>query len=159
MIGQFRTWFMIGSLTLAAVGAASAQAVISPSPITTDLYQPQMIFDYRMMPRVVYVPVAVAAQRPPVELIATATVILQSSAPLGDVRVKPGTVVIWTNGEDHPRTLVLEQAGLWGASADRQESGAVPAASSVSLAFNQPGIYRYYMQDKPAEIARLIVGP
>jgi hypothetical protein len=157
MIRRFRTWIMIGSLTLAVVGAASAQAVLSPSPIRTDLYEPQMLFDYRMAPRVVYVPVAVAVPRPPVELIPTATVMLRNSTPLNDVRVKAGTVVIWTNGEDQSRTFVLEQPGLSGMGAAAQESGAVPAESSVSLEFNQPGVYRYYMQDRPDESARLIV--
>src|SRR5262249_38483725 len=176
MLRQLRTWMMVGTLTAAAVGAASAQQLFAPgsavaaySGVVTPFgfrpgfvphvwYQPQVLVDYQAPPQVVYVPVAVAAPRPAVEPIRTVTVLLRSSAPPADVRVRPGTVVTWTNPEDRSRTFVLEPAGVSGSSAGTgQRSGALGANASVSLAFNRAGTYFYYLQDKPDERARILV--
>jgi plastocyanin len=92
--------------------------------------------------------------------IETWLVAVRRSAPLEDVRVKRGTVLTWTGGDDRPRTIVVEpDTGLpWmGANIGRQSS-ALRADSGLSLAFNQPGVYRYFLQEKPDEQARILVG-
>jgi plastocyanin len=176
MLRQVHAGLMAAGLTLGALGAASAQQLIPPGGvigaytgvitpfgyqpgwIPTTWYQPQVSYQYALPPQVVYVPVTVAAPRPAIERIQTVRVTLRSGAPVQDVRVKPGAVVTWTNGDDQPRTLVLEPSGLSraGAQGSRQR-GVVGPKASVSLAFNQPGVYRYYLQDKPDEQARIVV--
>jgi hypothetical protein len=176
MLRPLRTWMMAGALTAAALGTASAQQLFVPggavaaySGVVTPFgfrpgwvpsvwYQPQVLVDYQAPPQVIYVPVAVAAPRPPIEPIRTMTVLLRSSAPPADVRVKPGTVVTWTNSEERSRTLVLEPAEVSGTSTQTgRRSGVLPANSTVSLAFNRAGTYLYYLQDKPDERARVLV--
>ena len=39
----------------------------------------------------------------------------------------------------------------------RPQSGVILASASVSLIFNQPGVYRYYIQDRPEERATTAV--
>jgi len=175
---QIPIWLLVGVLTLMLRGTASAQiwvpmrgsptdysGVLTPFGyrsgwIPTDWILPQVSYHYEVPSQVVYMPVAVPAPRPAVELVRTVTVTLQSSVPVADVHVQPGTVITWTNGENEPRTLVLEPADLSGAAAQaKRQSGAIPSNAGVSLAFNQAGVYRYYLQNKPEEQARLVVSP
>jgi len=175
---QIPVWLLMGALTLMLRGTASAQIWIPAGPVPdysgvitplgdyrpgvmpTTWTLPQVSYRYELPPQMVYVPVAVPTPRPAIEPVRTVNVTLESSTPVADVRVQPGTVVTWTNAGGQPRTLVLEPADLSGAAAQAQRrSGVLPSNAGVSLAFNQPGVYRYYLQDKPDEQARIAVSP
>jgi plastocyanin len=136
---------------------------------TTYAYQPPMIpnswitpnyvFDFGV-PRVVYVPVAVPTmpQLPAVQPVRVAAVTLHRGAAPADVRVTPGSVVTWSNGDNAVCNLVLAQSPSSGAgTAATSQTWQIRAKGRFSLAFNQPGIYDYYRLEEPAQRARIIV--
>jgi plastocyanin len=120
---------------------------------------PNYVFDYGV-PRVIYVPVAVpvAPQRPAVQPVQVAAVTLHRGAAPADVRVTPGTVVTWSNGDNAGSTLVLAQSTSSGTGAGAtSESWQIRAKGSFSLEFNRPGSYDYYQLEDPSHHARIIV--
>jgi plastocyanin len=122
------------------------------------------VFDYSVPlyapPRVYYVPVPTPVA-PPTPAIAPAqvtTITLRRGTAPADVRVKPGTVVVWRNGGNADETLVFPQPGQAGTGGqDTAQRWQIRAKSSFSLAFNQPGIYSYYESRTPRYQARVIV--
>jgi plastocyanin len=175
---------LAGILALAAMAPASAQVgllngpglwdytgVLTPYGYFPPRYPstwitPNYVFDYSVPlyapPRVVYVPVPtpVAPQAPAVAPAQVVTITLRRGALPADVRVKPGTVVVWRNGGNADATLVFpqpRQAGTGGQVAAQRWP--VRAKSSFSLAFNQPGTYDYYESQAPGYQAHVIVTP
>jgi plastocyanin len=111
------------------------------------------------VPQPVYVPVPVPAERPALEPMQVVIVRLRAGAALPEVRLKPHTVVSWVNEENRDRTVVVELVpppggGAWSS----RQSGVTQTNASVSLAFHQPGVYEYYLQDQPDRRARVTVG-
>jgi plastocyanin len=168
---------LAGALALAAMAPASAQVgrmngpslwdytgVLMPGAsipprIPNTWIVPIQLFHYEV-PRAIYVPVPVpvATERPAVEPVLVATLTLRSGLAPADVRVKPGTVVTWRNGDSHDYTLVVPQPGVSGAGGgDASPRWRVRANDSFSLAFNRPGTYDYYRLEEPNRRARIIV--
>jgi plastocyanin len=175
---------LAGILALAAMAPASAQVGLMNGPglwdytgvltpygyfpprIPSTWITPNYVFDYRAPlyapPQVVYVPVPtpVAAPTPAVAPALVAMITLRRGAAPANVRVKPGTVVVWRNSGNADATLVFpqpRQAGTGGQGAAQRWP--VRARSSFSLAFNQPGTYDYYESQAPGYQAHIIVAP
>ena len=152
-----------------ALPADLANLVPYTGMATTDAYQPPMIpnswitpnyvFDFGV-PRVVYVPVAVPTmpQLPAVQPVRVAAVTLHRGAAPSDVRVTPGSVVTWSNGDNADCNFVLAQSRSSGTEAGTtSQTWQIRADGSFSLAFNQPGTYDYYRLEEPRYRARIIV--
>jgi plastocyanin len=173
---------LAGILALAAMAPASAQVGVLSGPGLWDYtgvltpfgyfpprypstwITPNYVFDYRAPlyapPQVVYVPVPtpVAPQTPAVAPALVATVTLRRGTAPADVRVKPGTVVVWRNSGNTDATLVFPQLRQSGTGAqEAAQRWPVRAKSSFSLAFNQPGSYAYYESQAPGYQAHVIV--
>jgi plastocyanin len=136
---------------------------------TTGAYQPPMIpnswitpnyvFDYGV-PRVVYVPVAVPTMPPlpAVQPVQVATVTLRRGTAPAEVRVTPGSVVTWSNGDNADCNLVLAQSPSIGTGTGTpSQTWQIRAKGRFSLAFNQPGTYDYFRLEEPTHRARIIV--
>jgi plastocyanin len=166
---------LAGALALAALAPASAQVgrmsgpslwdytgVLMPGAsipprIPNTWIIPVQVFHYEV-PRAIYIPVPVAAERPAVEPVQVATLTLRSSSGPADLRVKPGTVVTWKNGDNRDYTLVVPQPGVSGVGGgDASQRWRVRANDSFSLAFHRPGTYDYYRLEEPNRRARIIV--
>jgi plastocyanin len=109
---------------------------------------------------VIYVPVAVpvAPERPAVEPVQMATLTLRSGSAPADMRVRPGIVVTWRNGDNRDTTLVVPQPGASGAGGGvASQRRRVRANDSFSLASHRPGTYDYYRLEEPNRRARIIV--
>jgi plastocyanin len=172
---------LAGILALSALVPASAQVGLLSGPglwdytgvltpfgylpprIPSTWITPNYVVDYHeplYAPQVVYVPVAMPAP-PPAPAVApaqVATITLRRGTAPADVRVKPGTVVLWRNGDNEDATLIFPQPGR--ARTGAQETWPrwqVRARSSFSLAFNQPGVYDYYELQNPGYQAHIIV--
>jgi plastocyanin len=130
------------------------------SPIIPNTWiTPNYVFDYPV-PRVVYVPVAVPTMppQPAVQPVRVVAVTLRRGAAPADVRVTPGSVVTWRNGENANCHLVLAQSRSSGTGAGAtSQTWQIRARGSFSLAFNQPGTYDYYRLEEPTQRARIIV--
>jgi plastocyanin len=130
------------------------------SPIIPNTWiSPNYVFDYQV-PRVVYVPVAVPTtlHQPAIQPVQVTAVMLRRGAAPADLRVPPGSVVTWRNGDNTDCHLVLAQPPLSGSGAGAtSQTWQIRARGSFSLAFNQPGIYDYYRLEQPTQRARIIV--
>jgi hypothetical protein len=116
-----------------------------PPIIPNTWITPNYLFDYEV-PRVVYVPVAVPTipPQPALQPVQVAALTLRRGAASVDVRVTPGTVVMWRNAENQDCTLVVAPSTSSGTGAGAaSQSWQIPARGSFSLAFNQPGTYDY----------------
>jgi plastocyanin len=130
-----------------------------PPMIPNTWITPNYVFNYDV-PRVVYVPVAVPVTppQPAVQPVQVATLTLHRGAAPADVRVTPGSVVTWNNGDSGDCNLVLAQSPSSGTRAGAtSQTWQIRAKSSFSLAFNQPGTYDYYRLEEPNRRARIIV--
>jgi hypothetical protein len=176
MVRQMGRWMMVGTITLAAIPSVSAQQVIPaglapvaaytglltwsrdwPAQVPSDWSLPRVSFNYEM-PQVLYVPVAVRPPLPAVEPVQVTVVTVRSDAPLDAVRVKQGAVVTWSNPDVTARSMVIDLQGLNGMSAEAsRQTVSIPPHGDYSLAFHQPGTYRYYLQDRPDQPAGLTV--
>jgi hypothetical protein len=182
MTRQLRTWGAAGALVLAALvlagggRPAGAQAVApigllsimpytglltpfgyQPPSIPSDTYIPYSFIAYPV-PQPVYVPVAVTSPQPALQPVRVAIVMLWADAASADVRVKRDTIVTWVNAGERERTLVIEPPRLPGNSGGAtRQSGAARPNGSFSLAFHQPGVYDYWLQDQPDRRARVTV--
>jgi plastocyanin len=111
-------------------------------------------------PQVIYVPVEVpmAAARPAVAPAQVTTITLRPGVRPAEVRVKPGTVVVWRNSGNEEATLIFPQLGQdgTGGQGDSQR-WLIRPGSSFSLAFNQPAVYDYYEAQAPEYRAHVIV--
>lgn len=166
------------AVTLALVGSRSASAqgfvplgLRSIAPYTGLLFPyanqqasiPTTFIDpypviYLPVPQPVYVPVPVSPQQPAVEPVRVAVVNLRAGSAPVDMRVKRDTVVTWVNAGDRQRTLFIEAAAPAGSGTGASfQSGVLRPNTSFSLAFHQPGVYTYYLQDQPDHRARVIV--
>src|SRR5438128_7914360 len=172
-----RIGLLAGALSLAAMAPASAQfgpmsaqrlwdytgvlmpfANIPPRVPNAWIF-PNYVVQYEA-PQAIYVPVPVpvAPERPAVEPIQVATLTLRSGSAPADLRVKPGTVVTWRNGDNQDYTLVLPQSSAAGAAGrDPALRWQVRAHDSFSLLFSRPGTYDYYRLEEPQGRARIIV--
>jgi plastocyanin len=111
-------------------------------------------------PRVVYVPVPtpVPQPAPAVAPVQVATITLRRGTAPADVRVKPGTVVVWTNSGNEEATLIFPQLGQAGTGGQGDsQRWLIRPGSSFSLAFNQPAVYDYYEAQAPGYRAHVIV--
>jgi plastocyanin len=177
MTRRYHTGVVAGALALAAVAPAFAQGATMTEPyvwnytgvltpyayfpprIPSTWIIPNYVVDYRP-PRVVYLPVPapVAPEQPAVEPVQVTTILLHSHTSPADLRVKPGTVVTWTNGDNEEHMLVVARPSVSGAAAtDASERWQLRANGSVSLDFHQPGTYEYYRFDEPDQRAHLVV--
>jgi hypothetical protein len=180
MARRGRTWLISGALALCIAPAAFAQIPeYGPPPVglshlipfTGELNTfgdwtpvvpntwilPNGYFAYPV-PRPVYVPVPVAPSWPMWEPINVTRVTLRRAAPLQDLRIRPGMVVTWVNADGRDHNLVLEPlspsgAVLW----TSRHTGLVRSNSTLSLAFHQPGMYTYSLQDQPDRRARITI--
>jgi plastocyanin len=171
-----RTMILSGALALAALAPAGAQrgAPVGlpsitpytglltpygyrPPSVPTDTIIPYSFIAYPV-PQAVYVPVPVTPQQPAVQPMQVSIVTLKADAAAADLRVKRGTVVTWVNAGTHDRTFVVEPQRLSGISAGAtRQSGTARPNTSYSLAFYQPGVYQYYVQDRPDHQAKIVV--
>jgi plastocyanin len=176
MAPHVRTWLLTGALVLATLGPAGAQRVAPvglpsitpytglltpfgyrPPSVPSDTIIPYSFIAYPV-PQAVYVPVAVTPQQPAVQPVQVLIVTLKANAAPAELRVKRGTVVTWVNAGEQERTFVVDPQRLSGISAGAtRQSGAARPNSSFSLAFYQPGVYQYYLQDQPDRTARITV--
>jgi plastocyanin len=175
--GPLQIGLLAGALALAALAPASAQVGPMSGPdlwdytgvllprasilprVPSTWFVPNYVFHYEV-PRAVYVavPVPVAPERPAVEPIQVKTLTLRSGSTPADLRVKPGTVVTWRNGDSQDYTLVVPQPGVSGVGGgDVSQRWRVRANDSFSLAFYRPGTYDYYRLEEPNRRARIIV--
>ena len=100
------------------------------------------------------------AARSALEPVQVTTVTLRPDTAPPTVTVKPDTVVTWVNASDREHTLVIETIPPPGGSDwTHQQIGTARPNGSVSLMFHQPGSYEYYLQDQPANRARIVVEP
>jgi plastocyanin len=178
---RVNTWLTAGALTLVALAPASAQiarplempnvrdstgaiinGVLSPTyyrapQMTTTWIVPQFVVYYQA-PQPVYV--AMPTPRPPtVAPVSTAVVTLRAGTTPNDLRVKPGTVVIWVNGTERERAIVIRPAETASAasSASEPRGQMVRSNGTFSLVFHETGTYDFYLQDEPERRARLVV--
>jgi len=87
-----------------------------------------------------------------------AAVTLHRGAAPADVRVTPGSVVTWSNGDNADYNLVLAHSLSSGTGTGAtSQTWQIRAKGRFSLAFNQPGIYDYYRLEEPTQRARIIV--
>jgi plastocyanin len=175
--GPLLIGLLAGTLALAALAPASAQVgrmsgpslwdytgvlmprASIPPRIPNTWIVPIQVFHYEV-PQAIYVPVPVpvATERPAVEPVQVATLTLRSGSAPADVRVKPGTVVTWRNGDNQDYTLVVPRPSASGAGGgDASQRWRIRANDSFSLAFNRPGTYDYYRLEEPNRRARIIV--
>jgi plastocyanin len=172
---------MAGLLTLAALAPASAQiarpfefpsvrdhtGAIINGVVGPDYYSaPQMMTTwvvpqytiYYQAPQPFYV--ALPAPRPPqpaVTTVSTAVITLRAGTAPTDLRVKPGTVVIWLNATERERAIVVRPASTDVNSGNAPRGEMVRSNATFSLVFREPGSYEFYFQDEPKRHARLVV--
>jgi len=153
------------SISTAGGGPSSADytGVLTPNgywppSIPSTTFTPNYQYIFYAIPQPVYVPVPVVTPRPAVELVQSKVVTVRAATAPAELQLQPGTVLTWTNGENRARTVVLEMPVAAGASAESgRQKISLPPNGTLSLAFNQPGAYPYYLEDQPERRARIVV--
>lgn len=129
-----------------------------PPSIPSTTFTPNYQYVIYAVPQPVYVPVPVVQPRPAVEFVQGKVVTVRAATTPTELQLQPGTVVTWINEENRARTVVLEMPVAPGASAEpARQKITLPPKGTLSLAFNQPGAYPYYLEDQPERRARIVV--
>jgi plastocyanin len=176
MARRVQFWVIAGALTFAALGPASAQGMVPPglrglanytgvltsfgsqSPrLPSQWIIPQFVIYYQA-PSPVLLPEPAPRPAPAVEPVPVTMISLRSDAAPQDVRVKPGAVVTWRNAEERERTLIVHRPGQARSSDPAvRRSWRIGENGSFSLAFYQPGVYEYSLQEEPERRGRIVV--
>jgi plastocyanin len=84
---------------------------------------------------------------------AKATIMLFQFQP-GEITVKKGTTIVWTNGDDIEHSVT---AGKPGKESGAFDSGFFTKGGSHAHTFNEPGTFEYFCKRHPSMKAKVVV--